>query len=412
MSPPDQIGADAGPARTRARAGRDVRTLFALGGASTAAFLPFFVLLLSDRGLTADRIGFVLSLASLAGVLSVPFWSHVADARLGGVRTLQLTSFATAIAALALIPTGSNVWAIALVTALLYVVSAPGTALSDTIALQVLGPERETDYGRIRLWASLGWAIAVVLFGAWYQRMGLGPVLPAYAAGTLAYAIAAMRFPATRPARHAGTASRLGSVGEALRVSPRLLPFLIGLLLVSISTSAAWSFLPLRIVSRGGGPLLIGLSAGLGALVEIPFFRASAWLGGRFSLRTLYASGVGIWIAMLVAWSLVPNPVIIAAIKVAGGAGFGLTYAALVVITGRLVPLRLRNTGQALMQTFGAGIGPIVGAALGGLVYRHLGAPALFAGAAVSASLGLLVVWRALAGDLAGGGPSVRSGVD
>lgn len=380
------------------RAGRDIRLLFTLGGVATAAFLPFFVLLLSDRGLAADRIGFVLAIASLAGVVSVPFWSHVADARLGGALTLQLTSFATATAALALIPTGSNVWAIALMTSVLYVVSAPGTALSDTIALRVLGPERETDYGRIRLWASAGWAVAVVLFGAWYEEAGLGPVLPAYALGTAVFAVVALRFPATRPERRTSAGSRWGSVGEAFRISPRLLPFLVGLLLVSVATSAAWSFLPLRIVSRGGGPLLIGLSAAVGAVVEIPFFRASAWLGEHVSLRALYASGVGIYVAMLVAWSVVSDPVAVASIKVAGGAGFGLTYAALVVITGRLVPDRLRNTGQALMQTFGAGIGPVVGAAIGGLVYQHLGAPTLFAGAAVGASLGALVVWRALSG--------------
>ena len=72
------------------------------------------------------------------------------------------------------------------------------------------------------------------------------------------------------------------------------------------------------------------------------------------------------------------------------------TYAALVVITGRLVPLELRNTGQALMQIFGAGIGPIVGPAVGGFIYVHIGPSSLFLVSAAGVLAGIVVVWRAL----------------
>ena len=55
------------------------------------------------------------------------------------------------------------------------------------------------EYGRIRLWASAGWAAAVVPFGWWFQRVGTGPVLPVYAAGFLMYVLLLSRFPAPRP---------------------------------------------------------------------------------------------------------------------------------------------------------------------------------------------------------------------
>jgi PPP family 3-phenylpropionic acid transporter len=373
--------------------------LFLASGASGAAFIPFFALLLRDRGFRADEIGLILAVSSLAGVATTPAWSHVADTRMGTVRTLQLTSVATAGIALGLLLTGSSLWATVVVAAALGIVSGPGTALGDVIALGHLGPERMTEYGEVRLWASLGWAIAVVAFGAWFERAGLGPVLPVYAAGTLVYVATTVPFPATRPGRVHERVSRLGSVGEAFRSAPRLLPFLIGLLLVSTATWGAWSFVPLRIAARGGGPFLVGLAACVAALVEIPFFRASGWLGEHVGLRRLYLAGCAVYVMMLTAWSLVAAPTFVALIKMIGGAGYGLTYAALVVITGRLVPERLRNTGQALMQISTVGIGPVAGAAVGGVVYRHLGPPTLFASAAVLASVGALVVWRALSGD-------------
>jgi MFS family permease len=169
-------------------------------------------------------------------------------------------------------------------------------------------------------------------------------------------------------------------------------------LLVGTATSASWSFVPLRIAAGGGGPFLVGLGACLAALVEIPFMRASARLGKHSGLRTLYVTGCAIYVAMMLAWALVANPVVVALIKTVSGAGFGLTYVALVVITGRLMPATLQNTGQALMQTTGQGIAPIVGSALGGLVYQHLGAPTLFAGAAALTAAGASVAWRTLSG--------------
>lgn len=380
------------------RAERDIRLLFAIGGAAGAAILPFFVLLLRDRGLKPDATGVVLGAQSLAAVLAGPAWTHLADTRFGSVRVLQVSSLVAAAAALALLPTGSNLLGIALLAAVLAAASAPGTALIDTLALATLGPGRMTEYGSIRLWSSIGWAVAVLGFGWWFERSGLGPVLPAYAVGTIVFVLAASRLPSRRPGLGTGERSRLGSVGAAFREAPRLRSFLVGLLLVNMAAFGAASFVPLRIAAKGGGPFLVGLAACVAALVEVPLFRASSRLVERFGLRRLYAAGCGVYVATMLGYALVSQPAVVAAIRAGAGAGFGLTYAALVVITGRLVPERLRNTGQALMQVTGMGVGPILGQAAGGLVYRHLGPPTLFASAAALIAVGTLVVWRALSG--------------
>jgi MFS transporter, PPP family, 3-phenylpropionic acid transporter len=379
------------------RQDRDVRALFVLGGASGAAFLPFFALLLRERGLSPEQIGLVLAVSSLASVAASPAWSHVADTRLGSVGALRITSVASALVALALIPAGSRLWVIVSVVVVLGLVGGPGAALADALALAHLGPERITEYGSIRLWASIGWAVAVFGFGLWFQRAGLEPLLPAYAIGLLVYAAFTSRFPATKPERGDEGGSRLGSVGDAFRSVPGLRSFLFGLLLVSVATWGAQSFVPLRIASRGGGPFLVGLAACVAAVIEIPFFRASGWLGQHVGLRVLYATGCGIYVLMMIGWALVANPTVVALIKMGGGAGFGLMYAALVVATGRLMPGKLQNTGQALMQMSTMGIGPILGSAVGGVVFQRLGAPALFAGAAALVAVGAGVVWRALA---------------
>ena len=383
------------PATEGGHPDRSFHVLYTAAGVATAAFIPFFALFLQGRGFPPDQIGLVLAGSSLAGVLANPLWGNAADTRLGTLRTLRFSSVAAAGAALALMVTGSAFWATLAVAAALGAATGPGTGLADTLALVHLGPERSSQYGTIRLWASLGWAVAALVFGAVFQWGALAWMPVVYSTCLVLYLSATL--PLSGPGPHPGThASRIGTAVRAFRASPRLLPFLGGLLLVSIATQGAWGFLPLRIAAKGGGALLVGVAASLPAFVEIPFMRASARLGTRVPLRTVYVGGAAVYVALMLTWTLVANPVGIALATTVRGAGFALTYVSMVLIAGRLVPKELRTTGQVLMQTTAMGLGPILGAAIGGVVYARLGARALFAGAAVLTVVGAVVVWNAL----------------
>ena len=379
-----------------ARPDRDIRSLFVLGGIATAAVLPFFTPLLQARGLSPDRIGLVLSAMALATVVAAPLWSHEADTRLGTTRALVLSTLATAGCALLLIPAGTVGWAVAAAAILMAAASAPGTAFGDALALAVLGPARANDFGLIRRFASLGWAVAVILFGALYQVVGLWPVLPLYAGALVVFAAFARRIPSPRGAHDGQRNSRLGAIGAAFRTSPGLAAFLGGLLLLSFATSSTDGFVPLQMLGAGGGPFLIGVAAGLAAVIEIPIFTWSSSLGRRFGMRNLFLAGALVSIVTLVGYSLSSSPAQVAVFRTLAGAGFGLKYAALVVVTDRLVAAHLRNTGQALMQIAQWSLGPVIGPAIGGFVYVTLGPPTLFAGAAVLATVGALVSWWAL----------------
>jgi MFS family permease len=69
-----------------------------------------------------------------------------------------------------------------------------------------------------------------------------------------------------------------------------------------------------------------------------------------------------------------------------------------VVIVGRLLPSTLYSTGNAVAQMVGFGLGPIIGAGIGGFVYETAGPMTLYAGASAVALGGGVVAWFALAG--------------
>ena len=373
---------------------RRLRRLYALEGAVFSTFLPFFVLWLRDRGFSPSEIGVIVSSSALVGVIAAPVWSSVADRRAGTVRTLQVAFVSAAVLAIALALTGSAFLAVVGVAAALAVAQAPPSPLTDALAMRTLGPERLHGYGSFRLWASFGWGVGSIAFGALFQAAGLGLMLPVYAAGAVGAAAYVGLFPRVRPPAHGEATSRFGAVGETLSTVPGFALFLLGVFLLGASTRA-WSDTSRSVQAGGGGAFLVGVAAGVSAFVEIPFMRSSESLIRRFGMRGVFAAGAGVYVAASLGWAVVTSAAGVTAIRIAIGMGFGLTYVTLVVMTGTFVPDRLRNTGQTLLAVCSFGLAPVVGSLIGGLVYQHVGPTQLFLGSAIGIAVGTVIVWAA-----------------
>jgi PPP family 3-phenylpropionic acid transporter len=377
------------------RAGTSVRALFALIGVAVAAFSPFLALLLKDRGFDPSQIGVVFGTIAATWMVVNPVWGHVADVWTGRVRALRIAAIGAATMGLVFFPPERSMFVVLPIVIGLAAFHGAVVPLGDAIALDHLGPDNVRDYGPIRLWSSLAFAVAAIACGGLYGIAGIGlvPLFYAVAMATLAAWSTTM----TRDVpTHLPSGERFGSVGATFRAAPRLAPFLVGRLLLGVGFAAAWSFLPLRIAGEGGGPLLVGVAAAAGAFVEIPVMRKSRWITGRFSLRGVCVLGCSIYASVFVAWAFVRNPVVIAVLNGFEGVGFALLYVGGVMVVGKLVPRHLQATGQSVTQMVGQGLGPVLGASIGGVVYGRLGPPALFLGAAGSVMLAALVIWFTL----------------
>jgi PPP family 3-phenylpropionic acid transporter len=371
-----------------------LRVLFALIGVAIASLLPFFSLFLRSRGLRADRIGFVLASVALAGLVAGPIWGHVADTALGRIRTLRLSALVSILVALGYALFARGFWPLLLGAAVLWTAWAPVVPIGDALAVVRLGGDALVEYGRIRLWSSIGYAVAIVLIGVVLEGVDLVVILPCFACAAGAIAAWSLMGPADR-AEHVAR-SRLGAVGDVFRSTPRLTPLLAALLLVGVGTAAAWQFLPLRIVGSGGGPFLVGVAGGLGALVEVPVMRSTAALTTRLSLRAMYVLGCATYVSVFLVWSVADNVVVVSLLGALEGVGFALTYTSVVIIVGRLVPERLQATGQAVRLMVASGLAPILGALAGGIVFARLGPPTLFVCAAGLVVIGAAIAWAAL----------------
>jgi PPP family 3-phenylpropionic acid transporter len=373
-----------------------VQVLFVLFGVTIAAFFPFLALFLSERGLSAGRIGVVIAAMAVARIIANPVWGHVADTTLGRRTTLQIGAFGAAASALALFAVEGYVAILVIGFGFAAFATTTGPNM-DAIALRHLGDERMGEYGRIRGWESLSYAIACLLIGFTLERTDPTWTMPIYAVASLAVVAWAGTLRADRPA-HRERHGRLGAVGAVFRQAPRFWQFLLALLLVWIGFNAAWNFIALKIVQAGGGPLLVGIGTALGGLVEVPVMRYSSRLGRTWGLRATFCLGCIVYAAGFLLWGVVENPTIVSLLTLFEGVGFALLFTTGVVVIGKMVPSSLHSTGQSMAVTAGFGIAPILGAGVGGIVLERFGAVTLYVGASCLALAGAAAAWVALSG--------------
>jgi MFS transporter, PPP family, 3-phenylpropionic acid transporter len=366
---------------------RRVQALFTLVGVAEASILPFLPIVLKDHGLSAAEIGVVLAVAALAGFVSTPLWGHAADGRLGAEHALVVASIAAAVAVVPLTVAHSFL-TLTIVVVLITAARSAMASLTDAIALEHLGEDR-AQYGRVRLWLSLGWAISACVWGYVLQTGNLDWLPWIYAGCVLVVAFAAHWVGGGR------TVYDPTPAGTRRAMLVALAPFLLSLLLLFAAFNATFSFISIRIRELGGGLFVVGAATALQAIAEAPVMRITPRLNRVFGHRALYVVGSLFFIVSFVAWAFLDDPLAIALIKLVAGVGFALVYVGSVLLVDDLVPPALRGTGQGLAKAVTFGLSPILGSLAGGAIYDYAGPRALFlacAGAALVAATSVSVI--------------------
>ena len=373
-----------------------LRALFLVAGVALALIFPFIPVLLSTRGFDPTSIGLVTAIAGVAFTVAVPVWGHLGDVTLGRARSYQVAALGAGLVMLAYSAPLPSVILAAMVIGL-YIFESAFAPLGDALAVSLL-PDPGRQYGRVRLMMSLGYGFAAIAAGYLYNVIGYGmvPLLWALGAGAIALVLVPLtRVRQRREVRWAG--GRGGSIGAALSVQPRLRGILVAIALVYLGVSAGGTFLVLRLVALGGLPSDLALAAGLAALAEVPGMLVATWLARRVGLRALFCISTIAYCVCVISWAVVDVPLAIIAARGLSGFAFAGLWIACVLTMRVLLPQPLQASGQALYQTFAAGVASILGNAVGGIVYAQIGA-GLFALVGVIGLVGAVVAWMTLPG--------------
>jgi PPP family 3-phenylpropionic acid transporter len=365
--------------------------------------MPFTLPLLDERGLSAAQIGLIMGLTGVAVLVAYPVWGTIADGWLGRPRTAALASILAAVGGAWILLAGDDPVALTAAMSVAVVGSTAWGPLIDAITLEQLG-EGSADYGRIRLWTSVGWAASTLAASLIWSVAGPVPVFAAFVAGSVVMALLVLA-PLPEPTGHGADGPEPAGPPQAslrswwpLLTTPVMLGFLAGLLVTAVGEHASARYVSLRILDQGGGIVLVGVAASLPALVEVPVFASSRRLATSVGLRGLFVGGALVAAVLMGLVAVAPEPWMAAGLRTLEGTSYAMRYMAMVLIIGVLMPRHLYALGQSVAWFVYAGIAPIVADVAGGVIYDRFGAEALFVLIMSAFLVGATVAWFALRG--------------
>lgn len=356
-------------------AGR-LRLLYFLYYGAVGSLLPYFAPYLRGLGFSGTEIGTVQMLGPLVAPVAALGWAALADRTGAPERALRLAT-AVSLAAACLLPLARTPLLVGAVVLLQAMGDRAVVPLLDSLTLAQVRTAAGVSYARVRLGGSLGFAALALLMGAALALRGDrpgDPLVPLTVLGLLAaLALTARGLPHAPPP--AGPRPGLADVGALLR-NPALLGLLAVCALHWLACAPFHLFFGLLVRDRGLPSAVTGLGMGAGVAAEVAFLLWFPRLEGRFRLRTLLAAAFG---ASALRWVLLSRaegaPAVIA-LQALHGLTFGLFWGSAVAALGRVVPPKLRATGQALFSAVVFGGGNALGYQLSGLAYDHYGAAA------------------------------------
>ncbi|HXX11537.1 MAG TPA: MFS transporter, partial [Burkholderiales bacterium] len=134
-------------------------------------FAPYFSLYLRKLGFSAVEIGMLLALMPLARVFAPTAWAWIADHQGRRRPLVRVTTAAAAVACAGLLVAKSFGWLFAVILVLNVFWCASLPLVEATTLAHLKG--RLGDYGRIRVWGSIGFVISVVLIGQLLDVTGM-----------------------------------------------------------------------------------------------------------------------------------------------------------------------------------------------------------------------------------------------
>ena len=341
---------------------------------AAAALTPFLTLYYQSLGLSGTQIGLLAGLVPLTGMLSGSLWSAAADAT-RRYRAVLLLAIAGSWVATLLVSRANGLAGLLPLVLINAFFAAPIGSLIDSSVVAQLG-ENRGDYGRIRLWGSVGWGLSALLVGPVLERAGLGWAFTVNLSLLAVVFLLGLRVPLAHT-QAPPDSTYFGSL-RILLADGRYLTLLLVALVFGMSLAMLLSYLFLHMRTMGAGESLMAVTLTVATISEVPFLFLAGRLLRRFGVSRVMAVALALMAARAFAYAWMPAPGWVIAINLFHGPTYALFWAAGVAESSRVAPPGLGATAQGAFASAMFGLGSALGNLSGGVLYDRFGAPFLF----------------------------------
>ena len=367
------------------REGVSLRLYFFFYFCALGALEPYLNLYFRHLGFSGHQIGLLAGSPGLIHAIFPFLWGALADAKHKRNEVFLLNTWATPLALCLLL--FADRFLLLLPAILLFTAfRSPLIALLNAFTLQY-GQDHEIDYGRFRVWGSLGYILAAIVLGRLIDlhssRIALYGALIAFILCGLTWG---RGFPWKGKGGEGGFRRQFGQIWR----EKRLLTFLLVGHLTWMSWAAYSNFFTIHLEELGISKGFAGWAWALGVVSEVAIMFGWRRVASRFRSRDLLTFAMLLIAVRWFLFSLARGPIAILSIQLLHGIAFATFYLSSMAILDEMTPSALKATSQGMYSALTFGLGSFLGGAISGLLFDQLGMVALFR---VSSLMALLALW-------------------
>ncbi len=365
-------------------------------------YLPYLPLWLKTKGLSDLQISLVYATPIFVRAAFTPLLTFLADRSGKPLHFLVMATFG-AMASVAFLPVTNGFYPIFLVILLFTLFWMSVIPLTDAAALTAARIQ-DADYGRMRLWGSIGYIFMTAAGGAAVDFWGPQAALWLFVSSTIAAVIATRWLPRDEQIASESTAAiaraplRFSDILTLMR-QPTLWIFLAAAGAIQSAHAVYYIFGTLHWTASGISPLSIGALWGIGVITEVILFaygkRVSRIVG---PVQLMVIAGV----ASVLRWTATafdPSLPLLFMVQALHGITFGAAHLGAMHFLQKAVPRSLAASAQGLYASLTAGVAMGLSSLAAGPLYRSFGgdaflAMALLSGVGLVAAVILMKRWN------------------
>ncbi|TYR82802.1 MFS transporter [Priestia megaterium] len=322
--------------------------------------------------LSGTQVGVIMSISPVVMIVAQPFWGLIADYTQKTRLVLTVTLICTGVAGI-FFSFSQHYYFLILLAGVLAFFQGALIPLSDSITLNYI-TRVHGDYGAIRLWGAIGFAVAVLIVGGLAEKFGLHIIFYIFASILSVAALLAWLLP--KESQSLKVDMRSG-IRELMKMKKFIL-FLWITFLIFGPISANNFYFGIYITSLGGTLTGVGIAFLLAAGSEAPFMKvASVWIK-KIGVMKILLLAACIAFFRWTFYFLEPPLLLIYLTTVVQGFSIGLFIPAALQYVRDLAPLHVRATAVSVYAAVGNGMGSWFCTFLGGVILEHYHAATVY----------------------------------
>ncbi|TCT19925.1 PPP family 3-phenylpropionic acid transporter [Melghiribacillus thermohalophilus] len=325
-------------------------------------FLSFFgfgslfpllsVYLEQEAGLNHTRIGLIIAMIPIITIFMQPIWGMISDYTRKPRKLLMMAVVMTSISGLIYILADRFIWLTAGMFALALFQSAI-VPLSDSLSLDFVYQHKK-EYGNIRLWGAVGFAVAVFIAGRMTDWSGyIGWIFIIYATGLMISLIPLRYFPVKGQPVHTAFSKGL----TLLFKQKAFMFFLVSNFLVFGPVLANNYYFGTFILAAGGSLSGVGIAFLLAAGSEAPFMRMAQRVIRQTGIVPIMIVCSALSFARWLLYFFEPPVWLIYATTIVQGVSVGLYIPAALMFVKEIAPSDVQATAVGIYSAAGNGLG-------------------------------------------------------